>query len=137
MRIHKSILLYAIAAILFLAGCNKPAAPEVSRASAHKKIDTGQTEQLEKQEIEPLLKELRRKNPFSLDHSGGLSMATTGGTDLKGIIWDIKRPFALVGNKVVAEGDTADGKKVIKINKDSVVLDNQGKEEILKLELTP
>jgi len=135
MRIDKLILVCSIVSALFLASCNnKPATPKISKVQAPPKINT---EQLEKQEIESLLKELKQKNPFRPDHSSGTSIEVKGETDLKGIIWDIQRPFALIGNRVVVEGDTVDSKKVMKINKDSVVLDNQGKEEILRLELTP
>jgi len=133
MKIQKLILICIIASALFLLGCNKPRVPKNSQAASPKKI---KSEQLERQGAASLLKELKQKNPFRPDHSSGLAQEPKVDTGLKGIIWDSQKPFALIGDSVVGEGDTVDGKIVMKINEDSVILDNNGKEEVLTLELT-
>jgi len=67
------------------------------------------------------------------------NIAVEGGSEniLKGIIWDSQKPYAIIGDSVIMEGDYIDNKKVIKIDKDAVILDNNGKEEILRLEVAP
>jgi len=134
MKIQKLILICSMASALFLLGCNKTRAPKNSQVASPKKT---KSEQLERQEAGSLLKELRQKNPFRPDHSDGLAQGPKVDTGLKGIIWDSQKPFALIGDSVVGEGDIVDGKMAMKINKDSVVLDNNGKEEVLRLELVP
>lgn len=53
---------------------------------------------------------------------------------LKGIIWDEKRPLAIINNKVYAEGAKIfEGLILEKINKDSIILIDQG--EKIKLDL--
>lgn len=46
---------------------------------------------------------------------------------LSGIIWDDVSPKAIVNGKIVREGDSIGGKKVIKIEKDAVVLKDKNK----------
>lgn len=132
---HRQILIYLVMSILFLAGCHKKEA-EATRVYKAKASPRKVSPQLDKQELESLLKELKQKNPFRPDHVSGIISEVKGSTELRGIIWDSRRPFALIGDRVIVEGDSIDGKKVLKINKDSVILDNKGTEEILKLELT-
>ena len=82
---------------------------------------------------EDLLGELKNINPFFPEHSLGAAQSAGQGIGLKGIVWDSKRPYAVIGYQVVVEGDEVDGKKVIKINRNSVELDNNGSREIIKL----
>jgi type II secretory pathway component PulC len=128
---YRSILILGIVSALLIAGCKKLEAPKASRRPEPKKESL---EQLEKQEMEYLLNELRKKNPFRPDHVSSVIMQPEGGTDLKGIVWDKQKPFAIIGDTVAMEGDSVDGKKVIKINKDSVVLEEEGRQVTLRLE---
>lgn len=131
MRPGKLILILGVLFIFFIAGCKKPEAAKVIRVPHQKKISPEQTDN---QTAEFLLKELRQKNPFRKDHTVGITIEIKGAFGLRGIIWDAQRPFALIGDSVVSQGDDIDNKKVIKINKDSVILDNAGTEEVLRLE---
>jgi len=130
MKAYRLIFIAAIVTILFLSGCKKPEVEPVSKRVRKKEIDLSQREA---QEARTLLEELKKKNPFRADHFSDM-VKIAGNTDLKGITWDSAKPFAIIGNKVVIEGDSIDGKKVIKINKDSVVLEEAGREIILKLD---
>jgi hypothetical protein len=53
---------------------------------------------------------------------------------LKGIVWDDKKPYAIIGAHVVVVGDYIDEKKVIKISQDTVVLEYDGQYEVLHLQ---
>lgn len=130
MRRHKLIFILSITLLFFIMGCQKPQTSRVSKPPKQERIK----EKLEDKEADYLLKELKQKNPFRPDHAVGFAIEPEGSSGLKGIIWDSRRPFAIIGNNVVIEGDYMDNKKVIRINKDSVVLDNEGKEEILRIE---
>lgn len=122
-----------IIAVFFIVGCKQSELPKLSSKSNRTKTTKSQ-EDLEKEEAESLLKELRQKNPFRRDHASGAVADVKADTILKGIIWDTHSPYALVGDRVIIEGDYLDNKRVIKINKDSIVLDNNGEEEVIGLE---
>lgn len=73
------------------------------------------------------------RDPFSGKvYSGGASGPID--LELQGISWDEKKPQALIGGEIVKEGDTLGNSKVIKINKDSVLLNDGTKDLELKLE---
>lgn len=88
-------------------------------------------------EIEALLQEVGRKDPFLPPPSGKyIPPASSGGGELNlaGIIWDAERPLAIINDTVIGEGDKIGDKKVIKIEKESVILiQEDGKKYILKL----
>ena len=53
---------------------------------------------------------------------------------LSAIIWDEKRPLAMINNKVYAEGsDVVSGLKLEKINPSSIVLNDNGNEVTVQL----
>lgn len=52
---------------------------------------------------------------------------------LNGILYSEDSPSAIVGNKIVKEGDTVNGAKVIKINKDTVEFEKDGRTWTQKL----
>jgi uncharacterized membrane protein len=52
--------------------------------------------------------------------------ASSNTAALKGILYSEDNSSAMVGNKIVKEGDTIDGIKVIKINKDTVEFEKDG-----------
>lgn len=130
MRLYKLIFIWGVMFLFFITGCEKPQKPKVSKPPVQERKE----EQIENQEMQYLLKELKQKNPFRPDHTVGFAIEPQGGTDLKGIIWDSQRPFAIIGDAVVIEGDYIENKKVIRIDKDSVTLDSNGVEEVLRLE---
>lgn len=131
MKIYRLTFIISLVVVLFISGCRKPDVTPIAKRVRKKTADL---EGSEAQEARAFLAELRKKNPFSQDHLSGTAAALSGGSDLKGITWDASRPFAIIGTKVVVEGDILDGKKVIKINKDSVVLEEAGRQIILELE---
>ena len=47
---------------------------------------------------------------------------------VKGIVYSDDDPSAVVGNRIVHEGDEIMGARVVKINRDSVVFEMDGKE---------
>lgn len=54
--------------------------------------------------------------------------ASPNGTALKVILYSEDNPSALIGDKILKEGDTIDGVKVVKINKDSVEFEKDGQQ---------
>jgi hypothetical protein len=52
---------------------------------------------------------------------------------LEGIVWDEKKPLALINNKVLGEGEIIKEAKIVKINKKEVKLIFQGREFILRV----
>jgi type II secretory pathway component PulC len=132
---YKSISLLGGVIFLFLAGCNKAPTQTAPQTATSVKINTEQPKHLEKKEMESLLNELKLKNPFSPKHFNEPIIETKKEIELEGIMWDKEKPFAVIDGTVVVEGDFIDNKKVIRINNESVILDNQGKEEILKINL--
>lgn len=139
MKINKSqSILLIICFSLITAGCQQPkfeGSVKILKKGSKKQVTLNTVEKdLVKDEGDFLLRDLKLKNPFRRDHSSGISLDIQGITILRGIIWDKDRPYALIGESVLTIGEMIDGKKVLKITKDSVVLDNNGQNETLKLE---
>lgn len=55
------------------------------------------------------------------------TQAGTGNLIVKGIVYSKNNPSAVIGNQIVHEGETVLGATVVKINKDSVELEMNGK----------
>lgn len=53
---------------------------------------------------------------------------------LIGIIWDEKEPLAMINERILKVGDMIQGKQIIRINSDSIVVDDGSKEIELKLQ---
>ena len=106
-----------------------------AKLSKPKMAATAVEEDDESQKAEFLLKALGQKNPFRADHAiRYVAMAPDASRILKGIVWDSETPFAIIGERVVREGDYVENKKVIKIDQDAVTLEFEGQREILRLE---
>lgn len=62
------------------------------------------------------------RDPFH----GKIYLSAKGDIDLKisGILWDEKKPSAIISDKIVNEGDTIGKYTVIKIEKESVILND-------------
>jgi len=130
------ILLSLITTAAFLLGCRKPPTPTfriVKRRPSGKRAVALKQPKAQEGEVEFLLKELKGKDPFQPDHLIG-DAEKVSASGLKGIVWDTKQPFAIIGDTVVVEGDFINNKKVIKINKDSIILEKNGRKETLWLE---
>lgn len=131
MRISTRILILGVITATLTLGCKKAA--DLSKVKVLKKPRIN-LEELDKKENAALLEELKEKNPFQPEHLTSLGNERKTVTQLKGILWDSRNPVAIIGENVVKEGDTFDGKKVIKINPDSVILEEQGEQVTLELE---
>ncbi len=131
MLIHRWICVVIF--LLFIIGCNKPKQPGISKKAKTSELEAAGLSAPDTKELEFLLTQLKQNNPFKPEHSTGLT-----GIDkdfyLQGIVWDALRPLAIIGNRVFVENDFINGRKIIKINKDSIELDNGGTKEILKLD---
>jgi hypothetical protein len=55
------------------------------------------------------------------------------GVQLSGIMWDKEKPVAIINGEIVKAGDTVDGKIVVAVKQDRVILDDGSKEIELTL----
>jgi len=124
--------------LLFLAGCHKKrkARPEIKKEMPEGTVDMADLRLKQRQkEFSLLLEELKKKNPFDKSHLNvDKYRFTTGDLSLSGILYDEKRPLAIINEQVVAEGDMLGNKQVIKISQDEVILRDEEKEYRLKTE---
>ena len=133
MQRSKIFFLYLVGAVFFLTGCG-PSKPPTSKSRPKPAIRAQQSQETA-QEAEALFKTLGEKNPFRPDHAVRYVAASPiSGHALKGIVWDGQKPFAIIGEQVVREGDRVGPQKVIKIEQDAVTLEAGGQREILRLE---
>jgi hypothetical protein len=123
--------------VLFLVGYEgkKKEKAEVKKtqeaASVEKKVRLGQKEK----DFSGLLDKLKQKNPFSKDHLATDKYKFTSGTlTLSGILYEAKRPLAIINEQVVAEGEMVGDKQVIKITHNEVILKDKDREYRLKTE---
>jgi len=82
-------------------------------------------------EIESLLQGVGREDPFS-PAKKQINLAPEQ-LNLVGILWDADKPLAVINDTVVAQGDMIRDKKVVKIEKETVILEEEGKEIKLRL----
>lgn len=57
------------------------------------------------------------RDPFTM---GTSAVELSGDLVLSGIIWDAKKPYCIINEKVVKVGDEISGYKIVEIKKDSV-----------------
>lgn len=69
------------------------------------------------------------RNPFSQAEAWSSGAQTN--LKVSGIVWDEKRPQAVISNRIVGVGDVIEGKKVVAIKPSSVVV----KDEVYYFEL--
>lgn len=111
---------------------------QTSKNQSFKKKPVTITPIEKKQIVPPIDKREGRRLKSSYSSWGRNPFAPGGAKDisgmiLKGIIWDEKAPVAIINEKIVRKGDEIEGKKVIEIEKDKVIL-YDGKDNIeLKL----
>lgn len=73
-----------------------------------------------------------KRNPFLYGSQSNDRLIAASGFSLKGIIWDSKKPSAVINEQVLGVGDVIGDFKIIQIKQESVILENAGS----KLELT-
>ncbi len=74
------------------------------------------------------------KNPFSVSKAASASAVGSQGARLGGIIYDANDVCALINDELVHRGDSVDGKKVLEIHRDRVILNDGTKDIELRLE---
>lgn len=77
-----------------------------------------------------------KKDPFSPPVISAVEKAGTevlAGVRLEGIIWDEKKPIAVINDKVVGIGDEISGAKIIDIRQNEVIFDVNGQMVTVKL----
>jgi type II secretory pathway component PulC len=70
-----------------------------------------------------------QRDPFFPDQTAGFA----GPVALTGIVWDEKKPIAMVNDQVLAVGDQIQGYTVTRINRDAIVLEANGQEITVSL----
>lgn len=60
------------------------------------------------------------------DQEPKVRSSTVAGLTLSGIIWDRKKPLAIINDRVVSVGDTVKGSVILEILKDMVVFEQEG-----------
>jgi len=76
------------------------------------------------------------RDPFGLpkpQKTGEGQKTPAAGLNLGGIIWDEKKPCAIINDEILARGDTIGGFKVVEISRNKVVLDNGTEKLTLEL----
>lgn len=78
------------------------------------------------EEIRRLLENVGRDDPFVPPQKGyRTSLPVTEKSQLEGIIWSEDKPMAIINGEIVGEGQIIGDKKIIKIEKDSVIVESQ------------
>jgi len=70
------------------------------------------------------------RDPFTV---GTSAVELSGDLVLSGIIWDAKKPYCIINEKVVKVGDEISGYKVVEIKKDSVSVHAGDQIRVLKV----
>ena len=137
------ILASLVLAAILLSGRKGAHKPErVKNPVATAKTVTGKTEKLkpgktrekDPAEMKELLRGVGRSDPFlrpdERSVSGGLSRL---GLKLSGIVKDGNRTLAIINGAFIGEGETIDGKKIIRIEEKSVLVSESGKEYTIRM----
>lgn len=106
----------------------KEIAGEVDKPAA--KLDFFELEE-ELKKNRPQLKWVR--NPFQFPPKKEVEKTDVGKLNLTGIIYDETSPVAVINDIIVHEGDEIEGVKVIKIETEEVLLEEEGESYTLEL----
>lgn len=74
-----------------------------------------------------------KRDPFSFGSWAGNQGNSASELFLKGIIWNIDKPSAVINDRVLFVGEVISGYKVTKISEDGVILENDNSKLSLKL----
>ena len=136
-------LVLSLIFILFLVGCQKQE-KKIPLPIRDKKTDEEifdinkklSEDSRNKERFTALINRLDRRDPFSKDHTGIYKLKVSSGSlNLGGIIYDEKKPLAIINDKIVGKGDMVEDKEIIRITPEEVILKDREKEYILKLEV--
>jgi len=112
----------------FEAGVKKPETPGKHSPAAADKDGLA--------EIKESLEDVGWDDPFVPAHEK-MSARKTADSAIKltGITWDANgSPVAIINGMMLREGDTVAGKRIVRIDEKSVVVEKDGKEDIIKME---
>ena len=94
----------------------------------------GRVEKVKPLEIEMLLHEVGREDPFLPSGDGYMSGTPEAAPlNLTGIVKSDGKSLAIINDMLVGEGDKIEGETVIKIGKEDVVMEKNGKTHVLRL----
>lgn len=134
------IVLICVAGLIFVkvifrakapSGEQKPALPfDAETPIEIVKVDFFELEE-ELKKNRPQLKWVR--NPFQFPPKKEVEKTDVGKLNLTGIIYDETSPVAVINDIIVHEGDEIEGVKVIKIESEEVLLEEDGESYTLKL----
>ena len=109
-------------------GQSKAKAADKENPQQESTVQVQEAKPLQWQKPQPLPAELRDPmKPQVTQSAQGSNAAEDGQLVVKGIVFSKNNPSAIIGNKIVQEGETLDGIKIIKINKDSVEFETSEK----------
>lgn len=80
---------------------------------------------------DPFVMYQQARSEEEIDYSGKLLELSQ--LEVKGILWDEKRPLAMIRDEIIAMGQELLGAKVLKITKDEVTLEYKGEKVTLKV----
>ena len=130
-------LVFAVVLIISLGGLGKSEAKAADKENPQQDstVRAQQAKDRQWQTPQPLPAQLR--DPMSPQASRSDQGSNTGGDGqmiVKGIVFSKNNPSAIIDNRIVQEGETLDGVKIIKINKDSVEFEMDKKRWIQQVE---
>jgi hypothetical protein len=67
------------------------------------------------------------RDPMKRASEQGFLASGAGDVVVRGIVWSQDNPVAIIGTQIVYQGQTVDGVKIVKISKDSVEFEKDGK----------
>jgi hypothetical protein len=77
-----------------------------------------------------------KKDPFNapaVKPSGNIGADILSKINLQGVLWDEKKPMAIINGDVVGVGDDVGGIKVVDIKRDKIVVDKDGEVAVISL----
>lgn len=121
------ILIFAVMVLtaIFKSHRKKVAAPAKTAAQE----EVAQKIEAPKQRKKSSFKDWGR-DPFTM---GTSAVELSGDLVLSGIIWDAKKPYCIINEKLVKAGDKISGYKILEISKDSVTVESGDGIRILKV----
>lgn len=140
----KLLLIITIIAVLPICGCgkSKPSKSKLTAGKPRNKIFVSQVKGVSAEGKKPEALPQRplppdiygRQDPFASIEGRVVKQEARERLELEGIIWDKSQPLAIINDIIVGDGGMIDGKKVLRIEKDRVFLEENGKQFELRLD---
>lgn len=130
----------AVFFIIALAGSCKAASGKIKSKPAavgQKSVESGQNNRPVRNNASAVTGQYAEDPEWGRDPFSGRIYSAgkkTSALHLIGIIWDEKNPVAMINERILKTGDVIQGKQVVRINSDSVIIDDGSKETELKLQ---